>query len=289
MHKVNLFLILGLLIYMMSCDEQKQIEEARQKRLFEDSAVLNESKLDSLQNAETQNNFGEISDSINYNGGDEIEYHDDENGDDQEYSSGFVFPLDSSDPILKHGPSMREIETEKWKELSEATDYSVEPKPEKSVQKHDSTDPVFLAGIFNMIKYFSIAVFILLLLWFLFRFIRQSNVNTSIAVQKSEILPIKTETMDFDFLVKDSLEKGAYRESISFALQNLLLALNKSKILIFEAEKTNSDYFIEIKDENIKKGFKALVADFEKYWYGDKELTREQAIAFIEDHYKLIH
>jgi len=104
MHKVNLFLILGLLIYMMSCDEQKQIEEARQKRLFEDSAVLNESKLDSLQNAETQNSFGEISDSINYNGGDEIEYHDDENGDDQEYSSGFVFPLDSSDPILKHGP-----------------------------------------------------------------------------------------------------------------------------------------------------------------------------------------
>lgn len=84
MHKVNLFLILGLLIYMMSCDEQKQIEEARQKRLFEDSAVLNESKLDSLQNAETQNSFGEISDSINYNGGDEIEYHDDENGDDQE-------------------------------------------------------------------------------------------------------------------------------------------------------------------------------------------------------------
>ena len=115
-----------------------------------------------------------------------------------------------------------------------------------------------------MIKYFSIAVFIILLLWFLFRFIRQSNVNTSIAVQKSEILPIKTETMDFDFLVKDSLEKGAYRESISFALQNLLLALNKSKILIFEAEKTNSDYFIEIKEENIKCRYFSILLLFQR-------------------------
>ncbi len=289
MHNRNVIVILLFLSCFLSCDERKQIEEAKESLIYEDSLLFHNQELeDSLRIVGGDSVLMKAEETVSYQVEEGDEYHDYEE-EEEAYSSGFTFPLDSADPVLKHGPVMREIETEKWKELSEATDYSVEPIEEKPILKDDSTNTELLTGIFNLIKYFSIAIFIGLLLWLLFLFIRQSNANKlPSTVLKEDIVAVKVGVQDFDLLLKDAMEKGAYRESISYALQNLLHSLNNAKMLDYGAEKTNSDYCHEIKDDNIKRKFKSLVNDFEKYWYGDKELTQEQALAFIENHYKLI-
>ena len=76
------------------------------------------------------------------------------------------------------------------------------------------------------------------------------------------------EYVDYDKLLKDSLNKEDYKLAIRFLFLKSLHALHYQKELKITTWKAPLDYLKELKNEK-RAGFKDLVKIFESTWYGD--------------------
>lgn len=78
--------------------------------------------------------------------------------------------------------------------------------------------------------------------------------------------------IDFEKLIKQSIQSGEKRLSIRYYYLWLLKKMSEKQIIEWDAEKTNSDYLYEIKSENFKKDFAYLSYLYNYIWYGEFEL-----------------
>lgn len=79
----------------------------------------------------------------------------------------------------------------------------------------------------------------------------------------------KIQQIDFDSLIKDALAQNNYRDAIRFLYLKALKNLSQSNIIDWHFEKTNTDYYNEIKDENIKKAYSKVSYLYDYVWYGE--------------------
>jgi len=78
--------------------------------------------------------------------------------------------------------------------------------------------------------------------------------------------------VDFEKLIKQSIQSGEKRLSIRYYYLWLLKKMSEKQIIEWDVEKTNSDYLYEIKSENFKKDFAYLSYLYNYIWYGEFEL-----------------
>ncbi|RZK08571.1 MAG: DUF4129 domain-containing protein [Flavobacterium sp.] len=78
--------------------------------------------------------------------------------------------------------------------------------------------------------------------------------------------------VDFEKLIKQSIQSGDKRLSIRYYYLWLLKKMSEKQIIEWDVEKTNSDYLYEIKSENFKKDFAYLSYLYNYIWYGEFEL-----------------
>lgn len=98
--------------------------------------------------------------------------------------------------------------------------------------------------------------------------------------------------VDFEKLIKDTLNAGDKRLAIRYYYLWLLKKMSEKNIIDWNAEKTNSDYLYEIQGENLKKDFKYVSYLYNYIWYGEFELddaTFEKAKKSFEDTIKSIY
>ena len=79
----------------------------------------------------------------------------------------------------------------------------------------------------------------------------------------------KIQQTDFDSLIKDALAQNNYRDAIRFLYLKALKNLSQSNIIDWHFEKTNTDYYNEIADEDIKKAYSKVSYLYDYVWYGE--------------------
>jgi len=78
--------------------------------------------------------------------------------------------------------------------------------------------------------------------------------------------------VDFEKLIKETLQSGEKRLSIRYYYLWLLKKMSEKQIIEWDSEKTNSDYLYEISNEKLKDNFGYLSYLYNYIWYGEFEI-----------------
>ncbi len=114
--------------------------------------------------------------------------------------------------------------------------------------------------------------------------------SDKINVNSSEIEQQLMET-DFDILINKAIKKQNYRLAIRYQYLKTLKALSQKEFIIWDFEKTNKDYYYELKDLKIKSQFAFVSYIYNYSWYGEFEVnksTYDEASQAFEQLFKTI-
>ncbi|MCC9043226.1 DUF4129 domain-containing protein [Myroides sp. M-43] len=89
-------------------------------------------------------------------------------------------------------------------------------------------------------------------------------------------IELNLETVNFPILLNKTIDEKQYRLSIRYYYLWLLQRLQEQQQIVWNIEKTNSDYLNEIKDEKLKEEFQYLSYIYNNIWYGEFEITETE-------------
>jgi hypothetical protein len=78
--------------------------------------------------------------------------------------------------------------------------------------------------------------------------------------------------VDFEKLIKNTLQFDEKRLCIRYFYLWLLRKMSDKQIIVWDVEKTNSDYLYELKNQTLKEDFAYLSYLYNYIWYGEFEL-----------------
>lgn len=107
-------------------------------------------------------------------------------------------------------------------------------------------------------------------------FSRNKNYAKDYTVESENIHDI-----NFDQQIKDALEQRNYRLAVRLRYLNSLKILSDKELINWQPNKTNYDYFYDIRTPEVKQNFMQLTGLFEHAWYGNAT-TGEQVFDQIE-------
>ncbi len=107
--------------------------------------------------------------------------------------------------------------------------------------------------------------------WIFGRSTPKLNVNAT--VLKEELL----ET-DFNELIRKAKENHDYRLAVRYYYLQVLKSLTEKEIIDWDNEKTNQDYYNEIKDPELKEQFEYISYIYDYCWYGEFQLDEKSFI-----------
>lgn len=129
----------------------------------------------------------------------------------------------------------------------------------------------------------TIAVILILLVIFLIVKAILNKEGTWIFGSKSDTSLIRYDEIeknlhlvDFEKLIKDSINSGEHRLSIRYYYLFLLKKMSEKQLIEWDVEKTNSDYIYEIKSPQLKANFEYLSYLYNYIWYGEFELSLQE-------------
>lgn len=96
------------------------------------------------------------------------------------------------------------------------------------------------------------------------------KVNVNATVLKEELL----ET-DFDDLIQKAKEAKDYRLAIRYYYLKTLKIFTQKEIIDWDNEKTNHDYYNEIKDSDLRNEFAYISYIYDYCWYGEFDLDQD--------------
>lgn len=82
--------------------------------------------------------------------------------------------------------------------------------------------------------------------------------------------------VDFEKLIKQSIQSGEHRLSIRYYYLFLLKKMSEKELIEWDVEKTNSDYIYEIKLPQLKADFEYLSYLYNYIWYGEFDLSAQE-------------
>ena len=82
--------------------------------------------------------------------------------------------------------------------------------------------------------------------------------------------------VDFEKLIKQSIQSGEHRLSIRYYYLFLLKKMSEKELIEWDVEKTNSDYIYEIKLPQLKADFEYLSYLYNYIWYGEFDISQQE-------------
>ena len=89
------------------------------------------------------------------------------------------------------------------------------------------------------------------------------------------------ELVDWEKLIDEAIEEKRYRVAVRLLYIYTLQILAKSGRIIPNKDKTNAQYLLELKDDQLKNKFRDLTHSFDYVWFGNIKVNQEQ---FYEIH-----
>lgn len=174
------------------------------------------------------------------------------------------------------------IGEEEWKELCEDVDYSEnyleskeEEDPHRRVSSHGSSASA------DGLKYFYyglvLVAIVLIVLWLT----RNLKGNTkleekTIIAENLADLEENVHELDLEQLLKEALARGDFRLALRLNFLIIIKLLSQKGHIRWAKEKTNWEYYAELKDRLIADQFREIVNSFEGFWYGEHPLDIRQ-------------
>lgn len=94
-------------------------------------------------------------------------------------------------------------------------------------------------------------------------------------------------SVDFDLLIANAVNEQNYRLAIRFYYLKILKTLSVQKLINYEYQKTNYEYFYEINNPDLKNLFKDISFVFDYCWYGD-HIAKQSDFSLAEIKFKKI-
>jgi hypothetical protein len=79
--------------------------------------------------------------------------------------------------------------------------------------------------------------------------------------------------LDFETMIQNALTGGDYRLATRLYYLSILKKLSEAGLINWQKNKTNFEYYYELKGEDRRKQFYNLTRIFESVWYGKHEIT----------------
>lgn len=96
--------------------------------------------------------------------------------------------------------------------------------------------------------------------------------STTKKIVKYDDVELNIKNIDFEKLIKNTIKSGEQRLAIRYYYLWLLKKMSEKNMIDWNPEKTNSDYFYEIKNESIRNDFGYASYLYNYIWYGEFDL-----------------
>lgn len=131
----------------------------------------------------------------------------------------------------------------------------------------------------NFIKFLALII-ILIAVYFIFKIILNKEGNWIFGKSSNNKIAYNAieenlQSIDFSILISQTNKSGNNRLEIRYYYLWVLKKLTEKEIIIFHPEKTNSDYYNEIKSGKTKDDFKYVSYLYTYIWYGEFEISTE--------------
>jgi hypothetical protein len=212
-----------------------------------------------------------------------------------------VLPIFSGDINDTTAVTKSKFSDERLDEFRNDGDFYYVKAQENQADFYDSFGELILKGlklifgnkvamfILNNISYILLAI-VLIILFFYFKRIKIRGLSYRDRRQKPNEVSIQEadiEEANFQELIKQAVESSNYPLAVRYHYLNMLKQLNGAGLIIWEPHKTNFDYFVEIKPEDIKAAYRKLSVLFEYIWYGEGEINKLDYIEVEQEFKKL--
>ena len=184
---------------------------------------------------------------------------------------------------------VRKLDPQTQKELLEDSDYQydrVGPAPKtlwerikewfwRTIEKIFSSNGGQIGlSIFQYILIIAVIIIIVLLVL--------KNDIRAVFYGKSASVPIDFKEFDedihkinFDDLIADAISKKDFRKAVRLHFLKLLKELTDNNLIIWQIDKTNNDYSMELSNSRYSIKFKELAYMYEYVWYGDMKMEED--------------
>src|SRR5690606_12376458 len=132
-------------------------------------------------------------------------------------------------------------------------------------------DNSVLLFLFKYLPYFILLLIVIFIIWIFYKL----NPGASIlaAKDKGEIFFTEEEAIirsaDIKSLIEQALNNKEYRLAVRFYYLLIIQKLKDHQYIVYEFDKTNSDYIKEIQQPSLVSGFKKVTTLYDYIWYGN--------------------
>ncbi len=176
-----------------------------------------------------------------------------------------------------------QFDQEKWEKTIEGIDYTDIPKEEKKKEQKERAQPTTAPLDFAGLKYVFIGLGILAMLGLILFLIQNSG---ALGPKNKKIKPLQAsidldaieenlENTDVLSFLQQAIQEGNYTLAIRLYYLDVIKNLSEQKIIKWKRDKTNREYIQELGTHTVTPAFRETTRIFERVWYGDKLLTKE--------------
>ncbi len=198
----------------------------------------------------------------------------------------FVLSLLAVLPFLmaQDSPVIKESEWEKSTKGIDYTENYKEVKPDEEqkdeTQNTNSLSSPSLSYDWSGLKYVFYIVVVGLVLFLIIKILSNLNKNPNIkkqdiSIESIEEIEEKMHEIDLDQLLIEAIRQENYHIALRINFLIIIKLLSERNAIVWAKEKTNWEYYSEIKDIVTKDGFKSIVLVFEPVWYGEQQITKD--------------
>jgi hypothetical protein len=177
------------------------------------------------------------------------------------------------------------IDHKKWEKISKGYDFTENFKnrePKKPEQPKNAKS-IFSKLNPEIIKYLVAAIVLIglsiLLIFLLISVYKDGREKFAGSLPNLHIEDI--ENADLDFFLEQALSNKSYKEAIRIRYLILLKTLNTLRFVIWKKDKTNGNYVNEMYGKVGFDLFSMLTVNFERVWYGEKEVNENDYLNLI--------
>jgi hypothetical protein len=194
----------------------------------------------------------------------------------------FIVFFISVGSIGAQSDSTLKLNENEWKDLSKDIDYTEtfiekEKKTEETkpnVQNETPTNAFDYSDLKYLI-YFLALVVVLILIFLAFRNFKKNNVvlEKTISIETIDEIEEKIHEVNLDDLLAEALKVKNYRIALRLNFLIVIKLLSEKGEINWAKEKTNWEYYAELRNKQIADPFKEIILNFEAIWYGEYVLT----------------
>lgn len=198
-----------------------------------------------------------------------------------------------------------------WQSLRQEVNYDISPTPattpgeQRSRLKPEKAQPKkwsdrFSPNLIRIVKVLSfglVFVLVLLLLYRLFRYLSLQQKAAHDSVPTKEFSQWENElreesdllSADLSYWLDAALRNSDYRMALRFAYLQVLQALANKQLIRWRKDKTNDQYIRELLPDALSTKLTGITAVFERVWYGNKQIGKEDYDQLIKSFQILMH